>query len=262
VALDGSGKGSYAVDLTTDTTGPSDVSTLIKRAIPYVVTPKLAPPESGTVTAQVSVVPLEVDSPGAQTVLEGPSLEIHGRASKGATVTMNGAALTTSADGFFQQTLDTSKLGDVPVDVSAVAAPFAPRTVHLAVKRVSSLADEAKARDAQGSLGYDAVVVQLPTPDVVADAGLPSKTLDQPLPMIVEGEVIEANPRGLRTLLLVNDQRGCAKAPCVTRVALTHVEKLGGGDYVRAYGRVLRATLVNGKTIPDVEADFLVRGRR
>jgi hypothetical protein len=65
-----------------------------------------------------------------------------------------------------------------------------------------------------------------------------------------------------RTLVVVVDHRGCAKGPCIVRVVLGHEEKLAQGDGVRAYGRVARSVAMSdGKTVPEIEADFILRGR-
>ena len=65
VALDAKGTGSYSVDETAVTDGPSDESKAIAADIPYVVTPKGGTPQNGTVSARVAVSPLRVDAPGA-----------------------------------------------------------------------------------------------------------------------------------------------------------------------------------------------------
>ena len=81
--------------------------------------------------------------------------------------------------------------------------------------------------------------------------------------IVVDGEVIEPRAAGHRTLLLVDDRRGCAKGPCLTRVVVGQELSIGRGERLRAYGRVARAFATpSGQTVPEVEADFVIRAKR
>ena len=172
-----------------------------------------------------------------------------GRAAKGATVTVDGAAATVAADGTFEKSVPVSAPGEVSVEVRSGTTALAPRTVHIALKRVASLADEAKAFEKQPTLGYDAALANL-----ASDAGRP---------IVVDGEVIEPRASGHRTLLLVDDRRGCAKGPCLARVVIGQELTVARGDRLRAYGHVARAfTTPAGQTVPEIEADFVLRAKR
>jgi hypothetical protein len=248
LALDASGVGAYAVDLGTETEGPSDESKVVSREIPYVVTTKGRPPEKGTVSARVAIAPLRVDTPGAHAVVEASSFVLSGRAAKGATVTVNGKAAAVAPDGSFEATLDAAAVGDVPVEVRAGGASLAPRTVRINVKRVASLDAEAKSFEAQTNVDYDAAMADL--------AGKAGATI------VVEGAVVESRVSGHRTLVLVDDKRGCAKGPCIARVVIGDAQTLAHGDPLRAYGRVTKAfTTASGTTVPEVEADFVIKGK-
>jgi hypothetical protein len=126
-----------------------------------------------------------------------------------------------------------------------------PRTVHIAVSRVAHLADAAKAfeQQPQKPLGYDAVLA-----DLVGKTGQS---------IVVEGPVVESRGSGHRTLALVDDRRGCAKGPCLTRVVIGRDVTLTRGQLLKAYGVVARGFATPaGQTVPEVESAFvLVAGR-
>ena len=62
-----------------------------------------------------------------------------------ATVTVDGAATTVGADGTFETTVPLSAQGEISAEVRSGTHALAPRTVHVALKRVASLVDEAHA---------------------------------------------------------------------------------------------------------------------
>jgi len=247
--LDPNGLGAYALDEGPTAEGPADESRVLSIDVPYVVTPKGAPPQTGTVTARVVVAPLRVDAPGPRCVVDEDHVLIAGRAARGANVTVDGAPVPVEPDGAFQTTVAVGALGERLIDVRGGTSVLTPRTVRVDIKRVSNLADEARAFEAQKTVGYDAAMLDLP-----ASAGQP---------IVVEGEVFESRGSGHRTLVLVDDRRGCAKGPCLARVVVGRDLTLAHGELLRAYGRVARAfTTPTGQSVPEVEADFVVRARR
>jgi hypothetical protein len=252
IALDVRGAGTYAIDISSETDGPSDEGKVIEKTIPYEVTPKNGKAEKGTVAARVGVIPLRVDAPTAHAVTESPRFWVAGRTSKGGVVTFNGKPVQVAANGAFGDTIEAPAPGDTAIVVRATAPQVATRTVHVAVKRVAHLDAEAKAFDTAhppaASLGYDAIVG-----NIAASAGQP---------IVVEGEVLESRVQNHQTVIIVNDRRGCAKGPCVARVVHGEDATLKAGDTVRAYGRVTRAVSTSdGKSVPEIEADFLLRGK-
>jgi hypothetical protein len=250
IALDASGVGVYAIDLASDTDGPADEKRIHKE-VPYVVTPKGGTPQKGSVTAEVAVLPLRVDTPSFHAVVDAPSFVVAGRAYKASTVTVNGQPAAVSADGFFEATIPSASPGDVAVEVRTTAPSLVPRAVRFSVKRVDKLDAEAKTLEAANPPGYDATIA-----DLASHVGQA---------FIVDGDVIGSTieSRVHRTVIVVDDHRGCAKAPCVLRVVVGREEKLAPGDAVRAYGRVTRPfSMSDGKTVPEIEADFMLRGKR
>jgi len=80
---------------------------------------------------------------------------------------------------------------------------------------------------------------------------------------VVAGEVIEARPSGHQVIALVSDTRGCRSGPRVARIVASEDARIARGEGVRVYGTVTGAvTTPNGKTVPEVVADFVVPGKR
>jgi hypothetical protein len=249
VSLDASGAGAYAVDESLATEGPADESRVVSVDLPYVVVQKGGVTEKGTASARVAVAPLRVDAPGIRAVVDESAALVAGRAAKGSTVTVDGSPVTIGPDGAFEATIPLGALGDHSVEVRGGTAALMPRTVHVLITRVASLTDAAKQFEQQHPLGYDAVMG-----DIVGKTGQP---------VVVTGEVLDARSSGHRTLVLVDDKRGCAKGPCLARVVLGRDMPLAHGDVVSAYGLVARAfSAPNGQTVPEVEAQFVMRVRR
>jgi hypothetical protein len=256
LALDATGHGSYAVDESAATEGAADESRAVSAEVPYVVTspsadrsqPALV--EKGTVTARVVVAPLHVDAPSQHAVVDGDHVLIAGRAAKGATATVDGAPVAVGAEGIFSANVSLPVLGERAIEVRTETPALRPRTVHLRVKRVASLADEARAFEQREKvIGYDAAARDL------------SASVDRAI--VVEGEIIDSRRFGYGSVLLVDDRRGCAKGPCLARVLLTQDTSTTRGMMVRAYGRIARPFAApSGQTVPEVEADFIVTSRR
>ena len=273
LALDAQGKGSYPIDIDADTRGPSDDAKQIERKIPYAITIKGKPAaEQGEVTARMRVVPLHLDGPGSSAIIEGSTFVVAGQTTTGATLNVNGEAVKLEPSGAFARTME-AMAGETRVEVTASAPGVARRIVRFKVKRVEHLDAEAKAADASTALlTYDAIAS-----DIAGKIGQAA---------VIEGEVVEARVPGHQTILLIADRRGCAASrptagsasradgACLARVLhgasddgtpaapLVNGQRLAvrRGDTVRAYGHVTRAVTTSaGKSVPEVEADFVIR---
>jgi hypothetical protein len=250
VSLDGSGTGSYAVDESAAAEGAADESRVVSVDVPYVVTPKGGASEKGVASARVAIAPLRVDAPGARSIVEEASAMIAGRAARGSTVTVDGSPVPVGPDGAFETTVALAALGDRTVEVRAGTPTLMPRTVHVVVTRVQSLADAAREFERQPSVGYDSAMS-----DITGKTGQS---------IVVTGDVLDARSSGHRTVVLVDDRRGCAKGPCLARVVLGRDMALTHGEVVSAYGVVARAVAAPGpagqaaQMVPEVEAQFLV----
>jgi hypothetical protein len=249
VTLDASGLGAYAVDESAATEGPADESRVVSLDSNYVLTPPGAAAEKGTMSARVVVTPLRVDAPCPRTTTDEDHALLSGRAPKGASVSVDGVTVTPGADGSFETTVPLPATGDHIVEVRASTQALVRRTVHVTVTRVASLTDAAKSFEQRNPLGYDAAM-----------ADLASKTGS---PIVVDGTVVEARASGHRTLVLVDDKRGCAKGPCLARVVVGRDITLAHGAKVRAYGYVARPfTTPAGQTVPEVESAFVLQGKQ
>jgi hypothetical protein len=249
VTLDANGVGSYAIDETAATEGPADESKAIAVDVPYVVVPKGGTAQNGTVSARVSVAPLRVDAPGTRGVFEEDHVLVAGRAAKGANVTVDGTAVQVGPDGSFETTLAVPNVGDRTVDVRGGTSALSPRTMHVALRRVKSLADEAKAFEAQKTISYAAAMG-----NVAAATGQP---------IVLEGEVFESRGSGHRTLVLLDNRRGCSGGPCIVKVVIGREVKLSRGEIWRAYGTVTGGSPnAAGQTTLEVTADFVLRSKK
>jgi hypothetical protein len=255
VTLDDKGTATYALDESAATEGPADESRAISVDVPYTVTAAshgaeaVRREETGTVSARASVAPLRVDAPGGRAVVDTDHVLVAGRAAKGATVTVDGAATAVGTDGTFEATLPLPTLGERSIEVRSATTALSARTVRVSVKRVAHLSDEARAFEQQPSIGYDAAMSNL--------AASTGKSI------ILDGDVIEPRASWHRTLLLMDDTRGCAKGPCLARVIVGQDLTVARGERLRAYGRIARAFAIpGGQSVPEVEADFVLPTKR
>lgn len=249
--LASSGVGELAIDESAATHGAADESRTVALDVGYTITPPGAgaQPAQGTVSARVSVAPLRVDVPSDHAVFEDTRFILAGRAAKGASVTIDGASVDVSADGAFESAVPLPALGERTVEVQGKTALLAARTIDLKIKRVANLATEAKDFEHQETVGYDAAMA-----NIAAALGRP---------MIVEGEVIEARTVGHRTVVLVDDRRGCAKGPCLARVIVAGDAAPARGRTIRAFGSVARPYSSSpGQTVPELDAAFLLLSKR
>ncbi len=256
VALDANGAGAYVVDESAAAEGAADESRVVSLDLPYSITPASpasagkATPESGTVSARVAVSPLRVDAPGPVSVVEDDHVLVAGRGPKGASVTVDGNVVSVAADGSFETTIPLPSPGDHVAEIRGGTQALMPRTVHVTVTRVASLAAAAKAfEQSQHPIGYD-----------VAMSDIAGKTGQ---PIVVEGPVLESRASGHRTLVLVDDRRGCKKSPCHARVVVGSDLALVPGDVLHAYGVVARGfTPTSGPTIPEIDSQFALRTKK
>ncbi len=247
--LSADGTAVYSLDESAETEGPADESRVVVLQIPYSIAPKGAPPDTGTVSARFSVAPLRIDVPGTHGIVDHDQILLAGRAARGATVTVDGATVATAQDGSFETPVSLPTIGERTLQVRAGTSLLTPRTVSVEVKRVASLAKEARAFERLKPLSYDVAMAD------------PKTSVGQLV--VVEGEVMKARASGHRSILIVDDRRGCAKGSCLARVALAQDVAPSPGTVVRAYGRVAPPfAAASGETVLEVEADFIVPNRR
>jgi hypothetical protein len=244
VALDATGRGSYAIDLSKETEGTGETKTF-ERKIPFAITPKGGKPETGQLTARTAIVPLALDAPGRELITDKGTAAVAGQTRPGSTVTIDGQSVAVDALGKFGVRVELSAVGDKALEIVASSPPNAPRIVKVKVTRVASLADAAKGEDAQNPVGYDAFGA-----DPASKVGTK---------VLVEGEVVDARVTAGHTVLLIEDRKHCAKgASCLVRIVHGDEDKAARGDTMRAYGHVLGSVTASGKTVPEIEASLVL----
>lgn len=249
LALGADGAATYSIDESAATEGPADESRVVAVQVPYSVTAKGAATQTGNVTARFSVAPLRIDVPGTRGVVDRDRILVAGRAAKGAVVTVDGASVSVASDGSFEASIALAAVGERVLRVRAGTSLLSPRTVNVEVKRVASFAQEARAFERLKPLSYDAAMAN------------PSASVGQPV--AVEGEVMKARTSGHRSILIVDDRRGCAKGSCLARVSWAQDLAPAPGTVVRAYGRVAPPfAAASGEIVLEVEADFIVPNKR
>jgi hypothetical protein len=196
---------------------------------------------------RVAVLPLHVDSPVSEAVVEGDHVVLAGKTGRGAHLSAAGRPVAVGADGTFSTTVPVTP-GNNSIALRSSGTGQAPRFVNLAVKRVEHLADEAKAFAASAPLAFS---------DLAADV---SKHLGARA--VVAGEVVEARAQGARSLLLLDVQKGCPHAPCLARVVIAGEDPPKRGDHLQVFGHVSRAINPKGDSagsVPEIEASFVLK---
>jgi len=244
VTLDATGRGSYAIDLSKETEGTGEAKTF-ERKIPFSITPKDGKPETGTLTARTSIVPLALDAPGVRLFTDKATAAVIGQTRPGGTLTVDGAAAPVDAQGKFGVRIELPAPGEKTYEVVASGPSLAPRIVKTTIVRVASLDAAAKTLDGESPVGFAAIGAE-PASKVGQNA-------------VVEGEVVEARASAGHTVLLVEDKKTCPKdASCLVRVEHGEEDKLARGDKVKVYGRVVGAVTASGKTVPDIDAALVL----
>lgn len=247
VALDPSGKGTQNVDVGNDVLGPSDEQKSIDRTIPFSILSKgSAAPETGQLLVRASVVALHMDAPGLELFTDRPTANVSGQTKPGATVTINGQAVTVNAQGHFAVRVDLSAEGEKNLSIVANAPPLAPRTVRSKVVRITSPDAAAKMLEGKAPLGFEAYGV-----DAASKIGQR---------VVVDGDVVEIRVADGHSTLLVEEKKTCSAAMGTCLVRIVHGEELRvvRGDGVRAFGRVVGTVRSGDKTVPNIEGTLVV----
>lgn len=250
VALDATGRGSYALDLSKDVEGTSDEQKTIERKIAFAITPKGGKPESGSLTARAAIVPLHLDSPGAVLYTDRATAAVSGQTKAGGAVTIDGQTAPIDAQGRFGARVELKEIGEKGLAIVASSPPLAPRIVHAKAIRVASLDATAKELESKGPLAYDAFATD------------PASKVGQAV--AVDGEVVESRAQQGYTVMLVDAKKGCAATrtqtggACLVRIVHGEEMKTARGDTVRAYGLLEGAVAAGGKQVPDIGASLLI----
>ena len=244
VALDATGRGSYAIDLSKETEGTGEAKTF-ERKIPFVITPKGGVAQPGQLTARTGILSLALDAPGIELFTDKTTAAVAGQTRPGGAVTIDGQNVAVDPQGRFGVRVELASIGEKPLEIVASAAPQAPRIAKVRVVRVASLEAAAKELEAQSPIAFDAFGA-----DPAAKVGQKA---------VIEGDVVDVRAAGGHTVLLVDTKRGCAKAAtCLVRVVHGDEDKLVRGENVRVYGRLRGSVTASGKTVPELEASLVL----
>jgi hypothetical protein len=245
--LGADGKGSHAVELSAECTGPAAEQRTVDRNIAYEVTPKGAGTDKGTVSVKVGIAPLVLDAPRPHAVTDATNVEVAGRTLKGTMVELEGVAVNAGADGSFSRKVRVDKPGEAEVRVRALGRDQAARTIVVKLKRVTDLAAEGRAFAAQATLDLTSLMAE-----PKAHAGKP---------VVLTGEVVESRAQGPQTIVLLDATEGCKKRPCLVRVVVAGVAAAAKGDSARVFGHVTGLYEARGApAVPEVDAAFVLRG--
>jgi len=250
VALNAEGEGRYVLDVSAEVTGLDASVKKLERQLPYVVTPPKGAPENGSVSLQTGVTPLVIDAPGPTVLLETSNFVLAGRTAKGGALTVSDRPITVDPTGRFAQMMNVSAPGETTIVVRATSKDTAPRLFPLRVKRVDSLQHEAERVRQRATSNYTAIAEQAETKRGWAVA--------------LDGVTVEARTENYNTVIVMDVQGGCSKAPCLARVTYGAPYSLSQGDKFSAFGEVTGVVdgPRSGSKIPEIRADFLLKATK
>ncbi|MET0793791.1 MAG: hypothetical protein ABW061_19890, partial [Polyangiaceae bacterium] len=250
VTLNAEGEGRYAIDVSAEVTGLDPNVKPLERKVPYVVTPPNAPAQSGSVTLQAGITPLVIEAPGPAVVLESSNFVLSGRTAKAGALTVSDRPITVDPAGRFAQMMNVSAPGETTITIRATSKDTAPRLFPLRVKRVDSLAKEAERVRQRATSSYAAIADQAEGKRGWAVA--------------LDGSAVEARTDNYNTVIVMDVQGGCSRAPCLARITYGAPFAISRGDKFSAFGEV--AGVVDGPRsdtrIPDIHADFLIKASK
>jgi hypothetical protein len=246
VPLGPDGKGTHILDLRAELSGPSGQPKQIDREVAYTIAVPGQSAETGKISVRVGVPALLLESPTTNMVTDAATFVVAGSTAKGAGVSVAGHALSVDGQGRFSQLMNISSEGTTDAEIRATAPPLAPRIVKIHVRRVASLAAEAKQREGQTKTTYADVLA--------AGAGATGK------PVLWKASILEVATSGAQKIAVLDVATGCVKKPCLARVAMPGSSTLGKGDPLTVAGNVLGLVGVRGTDVPDLEAEFVVKG--
>jgi hypothetical protein len=119
----------------------------------YTITPPGGAVAQGAVTTEVPVTRASIDRPGLSLVTQREAVEIGGRVEPGATITVDGVAVPVR-DGKFVHRLALPAFGTQTPRVVASAPGKASLPIALTIRRVASLAEEARSFVPERGVSY------------------------------------------------------------------------------------------------------------
>jgi len=248
--LNAAGEGSYAIDVSALVTGFDPNVKSLERRVPYAVTPPTGTTQEGTVTLQTGITPLVLDAPGPSVVLDGSNFVLAGRTAKAGALTVGDRPITVDPTGRFAQMMNVSAPGETTIMLRATSKESAPRLFPLRVRRVDSLAHEAERVRARATSSYSAIAEQTEN--------------KRGWTVALDGSVVDARTENYSTVVVMDVQSGCVRAPCLARVSYGAPFNLSRGDKLSAFGSLDGVVdgPRTGSKIPQIRADFLIKANQ
>lgn len=243
LTLDTNGHGEYEVPLALDADTPE-----FSAEIAYVVNPPNAEASTGSVRLRIPRATLDVDRPGARTVTDQDAVSVAGVAANGATLTLDGNAISVE-EGRFEASIDSSATGEQEHVLEARQEGTIPRRRVFQVQRVNNLAEVAASYEIDESLTYARIAE-----DPNAHRGGR---------VAFVGQVYNVNVQGGETTLQMVVQ-GCARGEqCPLWVVYPSAANIELRSWVKVYGELAgeqqyRAVSGEVQTDPRVNASFVI----
>ncbi|MBK8254276.1 MAG: hypothetical protein IPK82_16610 [Polyangiaceae bacterium] len=267
VVLDGktvplvNGRAVDLLDVTDACTGESDEPRTLSRKIPYVVTAPGRSAEQGTLHVSAPITTLRIHAPGAAVVTDKENFFLAGRTQKGVELFAGPHAIPLRSDGSFAHVMNVSSVGSTQISVRAQGQGMAPRIAKIDVRRVDSL--DAAARDfaAKSPLGLLDLSADPKTKigrtAMVSGFVLGSRSADQVTVIKLRGYGGPACPP---LPAATKPESVGDPGPCVVEIAIGAQVSVAPGELVTGCGRFAGTTGEPGSEVPQVRADFMVKG--
>lgn len=253
LTLDGAGRATRNYPLEGMTPSAEGV---VEHVAHYTITPPGTPPgtapATGALTTRVPLTTMHIDRPADEAITDREEVEIAGAVLAGATLTIDGAAVTVLPEGRFLHRYPLPAPGDFSPRIVAVAPNRAPAVRTLRIRRVADLAREAAGFTYDRTLTYARL------------ATAPTTFTGQRV--MYEGRVYNVDVHDGRGVLqmLVRDCPSGQRCPLwVSYAAATDVTV---ESWVRIYGTVegeqqFRSTTGEVRTVPSIAATFVLPAR-
>jgi hypothetical protein len=246
VALDPSGQGEIAVDLTGQLNGPATEVVSIEQAIAYVIVPPSGKVYEGQLTVKIGVTPLLLEAPGVDTITDLERFMLAGRTTRGAELWVAGTTIAVDGNGRFAQLMSIDSVGETRVTVRATEPGLAPRFASFRLQRVEHLESELAVRRPKA----------LPLANVARNiADHVGSTV------LVTGRIEEAKADGHRSLIILQSDGDCSGRSCLSRLVYGGLKKLERGQTITAIGRLqgtVGAPGAEGAEVPEVDVSLLL----
>jgi len=224
-------------------------------SLPFVVRDPEGVVAEGTAGVSVPVVPLRVDFPADRSLTTGDAVWVRGETAPGATLALDGAAVTVGENGAFAVDVPLIEGSERTLALVATKAGALGRTANLLVRRVAQAELDRLAREWAGQLtehlGYSDFAE--------AAASFQGRKVDL-LGRI--SSVPSAREGALSFVLFVDTESGCpATEVCAVMVHAPTAQALSERDQVRVLGEIQgreRTTSEKFPELPAVRAAFVV----